>query len=442
MTLPIRPKALPAAELAKIESVWQAPGLKATLISVFCAFGGWAILLPVIPLAIIEAGGSETMAGASTGIFMGATVATQYFTPRILRKVGYFPVMATAGLLLGLPALLHISSMSNEAVIAVAIIRGIGFGAVTVAEAALIADLVPLHLLGRSSGIFGVFVGSSQLIGFPLGMWVYDNYGSAVYVLAAVYAVVGAAAALGLPVESRDVTEATHETTEVEKFATPVVATWKLATVPGLLIGVAAVGFAAFSNFLAPAAAKIDPAIAATVAGLTLAVLGAAQTIARAFSGWWSDRKGEPGSLAVASLIFALAGVLGAAVTINMEPTGRLLVACALLTAAIFGAGFGLAQSEALLLLFYRLPRDRSAEASALWNMSFDSGTGVGSILLGIVASSFAFQGAFIGAGIVILVGLGLVVLDRFMGQHRVVDTGNVRTRLRRVTNRVRVRRR
>ena len=74
--------------------------------------------------------------------------------------------------------------------------------------------------------------------------------------------------------------------------------------------------------------------------------------------------------------------------------------------------------------------------------MSFDSGTGVGSILLGIVASSFAFQGAFIGAGIVILVGLGLVVMDRFMGQHRVVDTGNVRTRLRRVTNRVRVRRR
>src|SRR5699024_4622990 len=313
MTLPIRPKALPAAELAKIESVWQAPGLKATLISVFCAFGGWAILLSVIPLAIIEAGGSETMAGASTGIFMGATAATQYFPPRILR---------------------HVGSMSNEAVIAVAIIRGIGFGAVTVAEAALIADLVPLHLVGRSSGVFGVFVGSSQLIGFPLGMWVYDNYGSAVYVLAAIYAVVGAAAALGLPVESKEVTEATHETTEVEKPATPMVATWKLATVPGLLIGVAAVGFAAFSNFLAPAAAEIDPAIAATVAGLTLAVLGAAQTLARAFVGWWSDRRGEPGTLAVASLIFALAGVLGAAVTINMEPTGRLLVVCALVAAA------------------------------------------------------------------------------------------------------------
>ena len=44
-----RPKALSIEELEKIDSVWQAPGLKATLVSVFCAFGGWALLLPVIP---------------------------------------------------------------------------------------------------------------------------------------------------------------------------------------------------------------------------------------------------------------------------------------------------------------------------------------------------------------------------------------------------------
>ena len=44
-----RPQALTIEELEKIDSVWQAPGLKATLVSVFCAFGGWALLLPVIP---------------------------------------------------------------------------------------------------------------------------------------------------------------------------------------------------------------------------------------------------------------------------------------------------------------------------------------------------------------------------------------------------------
>ena len=97
-----RPKALSIEELEKIDSVWQAPGLKATLVSVFCAFGGWALLLPVIPMAVIAGGGTDSVAGLSTGVFMAATVLTQAFTPRLLRGVGYTPVMFGAGLLLGL----------------------------------------------------------------------------------------------------------------------------------------------------------------------------------------------------------------------------------------------------------------------------------------------------------------------------------------------------
>lgn len=434
-----RPQALSATELARLESVWQAPGLKATLVSVFCAFGGWALLMPVIPLAVIETGGSERMAGLSTGIFMGATVSTQYFTPRILRRVGYFPVMAIAGLLLGLPAVIHAFSLGTSAVVAVAIIRGVGFGAVTVAEAALIADLVPPHLVGRSSGLFGVVVGFTQLVGFPLGMWVYDHFGGpSVFGLAAVYAIVGSCAAFGLPVKDRSQEQPTKTTTK-KKPAT--VGTWKLATVPGLLIATAAVGFAAFSTFLAPAAADIDPAKAATVAGLTLAVVGAAQTFARAFAGWWADRVGEPGKLAVIGLLFALVGVLAGGVTISAEPQGAALVAACLGAAAIFGAGFGFAQSEALLLLFYRLPRERSAEASALWNMCFDSGTGAGAIVLGVVAGAFAYQGAFFGAAIVIFGGVCAVVIDRVLGRHRIAEQDNVRLRLRSLGSRARVRR-
>ena len=72
-----RTTALSSEELEQIDSVWKAPGLKPTLVAVFCAFGGWALLLPVIPLAIIDNGGSDGLAGLSTGVFMGATVLTQ-----------------------------------------------------------------------------------------------------------------------------------------------------------------------------------------------------------------------------------------------------------------------------------------------------------------------------------------------------------------------------
>lgn len=439
-----RPKALSIEELEKIDSVWQAPGLKATLVSVFCAFGGWALLLPVIPMAVIAGGGTDSVAGLSTGVFMAATVLTQAFTPRLLRGVGYTPVMFGAGLLLGLPALVYVADMSAVTVLAIAAVRGVGFGAVTVTEAALIAELVPPRLVGRSSGVFGATVGVTQLISFPLGMWLYDSYGLAwACAAAAVYSIVGALAALRLPKVEREnspgvAADIPANATAQADFtpAVPRVATWKLATVPGLSIGAAAVGFASFSTFLAPAAGEIDAGVAATISGLALSVVGLMQIGSRLFSGWYADRVGEPGRLNALGLVLCVVGLGSAAVMLGVHPSGGLLLGWSLLSAALFGAGFGINQTEALLMLFDRLPREESAKASALWNMTFDGGTGAGAILLGFVAGALTYQGAFVAAGAVAAFGCVVAVLDRIVGRHRVTDYGNVRETLRRVRRR------
>ena len=378
-------------EFENLDSVFKAPGLVPTLISVFCAFGGWALLLSVIPLAVIDAGQSDTLAGLSTAVFMGATVLTQAFTPRVLRMVGYLPVMLGAALLLGLPAVLHVFTMTPLVIILVAIVRGIGFGSLTVAESALIADLVPVRLLGRASGVLGLSVGIGELLGFPLGMYLFDNFGpKVVFSAAGVYAIVGAIAALGLPALKREGTpgqsESSENTDHVEKERPQTVKTWKLATVPAILVCTASMGFAAFSTFLAPAAAKLDAQAAAMISGFTLSVVGGFQIISRLVTGWWADRVGEPGRLASIGQILSLVGLIGAGATIALQPTGWALAIGSLIAAAFFGLGFGIAQSEALLMMFNRLPRSRSAEASALWNMAFDSGTGIGAMLLGLLA--------------------------------------------------------
>ncbi|MFS0468933.1 MFS transporter, partial [Corynebacterium striatum] len=110
------------------------------MVAVAAAFSAWSILLPVVPLAVLESGGSATLAGASTGAFMATTVMTQIATPRMLRSFGYRPVMAASALLLGVPAFGHL--LGNEAwvVLLFSALRGIGFGALTVAENALIAE--------------------------------------------------------------------------------------------------------------------------------------------------------------------------------------------------------------------------------------------------------------------------------------------------------------
>ena len=437
-----RQRALSAEELEKIDNLWEAPGLRATLISVFCAFGGWSLLLPVIPLAVIQNGGSDSLAGLSTGVFMAATVCTQAFTPWAIRRLGFPPIMVFAALMLGLPALVYIWNMSAVPLLAVAVLRGIGFGAVTVAEAALIAELVPPRLVGNSSAALGVAVGVSQLVSFPLGLWVYSTFGGgAVFALAAVYALVGALCGMWVPAKRAAVSSSddTSPSSSQEAPATEqTAATWKLATVPGLAIGGIATGFAAFSTFLAPAAENIDLAVAGLISAAGLSVLGGFQMIGRVIAGRHASNTGEVGQLAALGLAFGVAGVAIAGGMILARPEGVVLCLIAFFAAAVFGFGFGIVQNEALLMLFDRLPRSKSAQASALWNMTFDSGTGLGAVLLGVVASVFAYHGAFFIAGAIIVMACAGVVVDRVVGKQRMQEQRNRLERLTEDTPRVR----
>lgn len=79
-------------------NIWKVPGYTATMLAIAAAFGAWSILLPVVPLAVIDSGGSATLAGSSTGIFMAFTVLTQIISPWLLRRWGYRRVMALSAL--------------------------------------------------------------------------------------------------------------------------------------------------------------------------------------------------------------------------------------------------------------------------------------------------------------------------------------------------------
>lgn len=398
----------------------------------FSAFLGWSLLLPVIPVSMIDAGYGATLAGLSTGIFMAATVVTQFFVPRLLRSAGYVPVMITAAILLGVPSAFYLIDGGAWLVLLVSAIRGVGFGAVTVAQAALLAELVPPRQLGRANAFFGTALGVGEILGFSIGLTLYANAGDLVFLIAVLCGVVGALAAIGVPSLHAAVKTERVSGTDADAGVrrAPM---WKLTTVPVVGLCTGAMGFGAFSAFTAPAVDEIDPAAAATVTGLALAVTGGAQILGRMVSGWWVDRTGEPGRLVVQASLLVVLGMLALAWVLHSASSGAALVVGTLGSAALFGVGFGAVQSETMLMMFARTPKDRVSDASAVWNMAFDSGTGSGSAVLGVVAASAGYGGVFlVGAG---LVGVGTLTLagDRLLGRHRVVEHGNIRTRLRRL---------
>lgn len=414
---------LARAEIENLDSMWKAPGFVPTLIAVFAAFGSWSLLLPVIPLAALDAGHSTTLAGAATGIFMAATVATQIFTPTALRRIGYNPVMVASAFMLGVPALGHLLGLEAWNLLLFSALRGIGFGALTVAESALIAELVPSRFLGKASGMLGVFIGVSQMICLPLGLFLADRVGyPVVYVTAAVIALVAAAMCLRIP-RIRAQGRVTASAAEGGVSA-PV---WKLVLVPALAVTSLSMSFGAVSSFLPAAVQELDPVTGAVIGGFMLSITGGSAMVLRYASGVIADRNGRPGATMIPGQLMGFTGVLLMALVIaNGWPVWWLVLA-----GVLFGGGFGIVQNEALLSMFFRLPRSRVSEASAVWNISYDAGTGLGSFLLGAVAAQAAYSGAYaVGAGIVVL-GILATLADRFVGAHRITEINNTRARLR-----------
>lgn len=434
----------------RVDSMWKAPGLIPTLVAVLAAFGGWSLLLPVIPQAILDDGRGAGLAGAYTGVFMAATVLTQTQTPRMLRRFGYGQTMFVSGLLLGLPTFLHLFGTDAALVLGIAVIRGMGFGALTVAESALIAELVPLKFLGKASGALGVAVGVAQLTCLPLGLAIAHWTGTYqwVYVLGGVISLVGSAMALLIP--KLKAAAKTSTGTKTAKGTAPEAAgkpatelptgdpgpaenvpTWKLVAVPALAMGTTAMGFGGISAFLAPAAREIDLVAGAIVAGAALSVMGGAQMVFRYIAGAWADRKGKAGTLIIGALAAGVVGLVFMALVVYAGWSAWWLLGAA----AFYGAGFGMVQNEALLLMFARLPRERTAEASAYWNMAFDSGTGTGSFVLGLVAGVALqpYPAVFAVAAGLMSIGLVAAILDHILGAHRVAERHNTRATLRKL---------
>lgn len=390
-------------------SVWTAPGFVPTLVAVAAAFGSWALLLPVVPVAVLDAGGSHALAGASTGVFMAATVLTQVFMPRLLRRFSYRSAIAFSAVLLGVPALAFMWNMDPSVVLTVSVLRGIGFGAMTVSEAAIIAELVPRTLLGKASGVFGASSGSAQMIALPLGLFLSERIGyGPVWVLALVIAAVGGLACAGIP----PIKGAQPDPVANGAVSAP---TWKLVLVPTMALAIAAIAYSLIANFLPAAARDTGITSGTALGGLILAVVNLAVMGARIFTGVVADRRGEPGTLMIPFQIAAAVGMFGFAACLAASAHPVWLV----VSAVFFGAGFGAVQNESLLSMFYRLPQSKVSHASAVWNVGFDGGQGVGSFLFGGLIAGIGAAGAFALSGMVVVAGIVMTTADWIVGKRR-----------------------
>jgi predicted MFS family arabinose efflux permease len=366
----------------------------------FCALTSFYLLLSVTPMYAAAVGAGSTGAGLVTGVLLLGTVAAELAAPILMRRYGYWIMLLTGAVLLGVPALALLAGDSLTVIVTVSIVRGFGFGLCTVMTGALTAALLPPERRGEGLGLFGIVATAPGIIALPAGVWLADHVG-----MATVVGLTAATALVPLVVfpwlsggaDRRPAGAARADTQKTDGLLDGLRQAGLLR--PFLIFASSTVAAGVVVSFL-PLAAGVSGNVAA--AGLLAQALTA--TIGR----WWAGRRGDRSGharLLVPALAIASAGMV--TMIWLASPAAVIAGMC------LFGMGFGICQNSTFALMIDRMPPSGVGTASALWNLAYDAGYGAGPALFGLVVNHTGYPAAFALTAVLMLAAVPVARRER-----------------------------
>lgn len=369
--------------------------LRLLLVSTFLTTGSFGLLLPIVPLWALAGGASTTGAGATNATFLFVTVAAQVVSPAVLRMVGHRESLIAGGLFLGLPTFAYAFTSNLAPLIVISAARGIGFALVVVTGITLVARLLPGERRGRGFGLYGMAVGLPNLVFLPTGPSIAAHAGfQPLFVTGGALPLAGVVLVAAMRMRTRQETARRGGTRPQRQEISPL----RTFTVPAVLMCAHALSSSTIVTFL-PAALPGGTAVAAALFAYSVGTVAG-----RWAAGVLRDRSRRPVVLGPAAAV-CTAGQLALAFA-AVGDTQVVVAAAGVPGALAFGLGFGALQTDTLTVMFDRVPAHGYDLASTGWNMAFDSGTGIGSLVIGMLATRFDFPVAFTFAGVL----LGLLV--------------------------------
>lgn len=303
--------------------------------------------------------------------------------------------MATGLLLLGLPGAAHLLSDGLPTILVLAAVRGLGFGILTVTGSAAVANLVDPRRRGAAVGVYGLAIALPQVFLMPIGPWLAEEVGFEVLFAAGALPVLGCfpawIAGRHLFIVPDDSPVVLSRRQVYGALVRPML----------LLLGVTLAGGAliTFSSDLVTAAWQATAA---------LMLLTGAAALSRWRIGAFADRSGPVPFLWPLVLLTGLGLAL---VALSLSREGATAVALLLTGAAAVGVAYGGLQNLTLVLAFSVVQRRDFGTASAVWNIGFDAGTGLGSVLVGAIAAGATFTQALLVAALISLATLPLALV-------------------------------
>lgn len=373
----------------KKQPLWTKDFLSISVTSFFL-FMGFYVLLTTLPLYILDdLKGDETQVGLIISVFLIAAVISRPFTGKWIDEVGRRKILLASLIVFAVSSLLYFWADSMPALLALRFLHGAGFGMATTATGAIVADIVPNERRGEGLGYYAMFMNLAMVIGPFAGLTIVQ-YASFTWIFALCTVLSFIAIVLGAFVK---IPQKAESSVKHPKFTLS--SLFEMNAVPvAISAGILAFAYSGILSFISVYAKELDLLEAAS---FFFVVYAAFIIISRPFTGRWFDTYGENKVIYPAIILFA------AGLFLLSQANSTFVF---LLSGAIIGLGYGtIVPSLQTVAIKQADPAKRGLATSTFFTL-FDTGIGLGSYVLGILAVKTGFASLYFMLAGVALLGL------------------------------------
>jgi MFS family permease len=342
-------------------------------------------LLPTAPFYILSLGGSQTAAGLFLGFLTYSSAISAPLTGALGDRIGKRRILIIASVAIAIFSLLYAIAPSYQLVLGLVLIHGVFWSGLLSSSSSYIVDIVPKSRRAEGLGYSGFASILAVAVAPWLGLWVFDHGGWRMMCIeSAVLGVIMAVIAWSLPPDKRhEHPRSMHPADLIE---------WKvlLAAFTLFLYSFSYGGITSFVAVYAEQVGVTPRALYFTVFSLTI-------LCTRPFLGKWADQIGHT-RLIVPCLAMIVLGI-----TVLSMANDR---ATFIVSALLFGVGFGSAYPIFVAHLMQHVPENRRTATFGALIGAFDTGIGTGSIAVGWMSERYGFGRAFGVAGALALLSI------------------------------------
>jgi MFS family permease len=329
-------------------------------------------LLPSAPFHILALGGSTFASGLFLGFLTYSSAFSAPATGALADRLGSRRILLTSSLAIAAFSIAYAVIPDYRVSLVIVLVHGVFWSGLLSASAAYLTNMLPERRRAEGIAYWGLSSIAAIAVGPSIGFWIFRFGWGTLCAGAAGLNLIMAAIAWQLPPETP--APRTHST---RRFGVE----WRVLLI-SLTLFMYSFGYGGITSF----SALYADANGVSPKGLYLTTLAVVMLVTRPFSGRLGDRLGHR-RVFLPCLLLISAGF----VVLTFGGTRFLLM----LSAAIFGMGFGTAYPAYVGYVMQHVGADRRGAAFGAILAAFDTGIGTGSTIMGWLIGKYGFESAF-----------------------------------------------